>query len=93
MDVSPENCFSAILAAAIEQRSISPARFSEILHDLDPRYKLTRQRISEYLNRAHTPPFDKAKFMLEALDVHISDEELKELLFNNKMLVRVDPKI
>lgn len=88
MSFIPSESFSGILSAAMDASEIGPVNFSAILADKDPTYSIDVRRIREYINGSHTPPFDKAKFMLQTLDYDISDEDLRKALQINKMLVK-----
>ena len=72
----------------MDDNEIGPVNFSALLSDKDPTYSIDVRRIREYLNGSHTPPFDKAKFMLQALDYDINDEDLRKALHVNKTLVK-----
>ena len=54
---------------------------------------ITRQRISEYLHAVSTPPFKKARILMDALGYDISDEELEDSLELNRQLIREEKEI
>lgn len=49
---------------------------------------ITRKRLSEYKTGKKTPPFIKAKYILEALGLEMSDEEIEESLELNREEIR-----
>ena len=81
--VSPDS-FAGILAAAMEEKGVGPTRLSELLFDRDPRYKITKSKISEYMQGIHTPSYEKAKALLDTIEYDITGEKLIEALRVNR---------
>lgn len=87
MNYIPSNCFSGILAEAMEAYGVGPKRMEGLLLDrgIDD---ISFKRISEYANGVHTPTFERARLLLQALDFSIDDEALLEALRLNRLLIR-----
>ena len=79
--------FHEILYSALEEDGLSDREFEKILieNGVD---NIGYIRISEYKNGATTPPYSKAKTIIDTLGVEMSEEELVESLKMNKEYVR-----
>lgn len=79
--------FSILLSRVMSDYGVGGARLEEILkeHGVD---NITFRRISEYLRNVSTPPFDKARAIMDVMGFPINDEELKESLDFNRELIR-----
>lgn len=74
--------FSEILKSEIENQKLSLMALAEMIDDKT----ITSKRLSEYQNATTSPPFLKAKKILSALGIDMSDEDIKECLKENKDL-------
>lgn len=86
MNIIPGNCFSGILAGEMMINNIGAKRLEGLLWDRGIE-NITYKRISEYANGLHTPSFEKARALMQALEYDISDDELLEALRLNRELI------
>ena len=87
MNYIPSHCFSGILSEAMEVYGVGPKRLELLLQDRGIE-DISFKRISEYANGLHTPSFERARVLLQALEFPISDEVLLEALRLNRELIR-----
>lgn len=74
--------FSEILKNEIEVQKLSLLRLAEMIDD----DMITSKRLSEYQNATTSPPFLKAKKILSALGIYMSDDDIRDCLKENKEL-------
>ena len=75
--------FSHILDTALVSQNLGGKEMEELLKERgvsDISYK----RVSDYRRGLHIPAFERAKAMMEALDIPITDEQLLTALKNDK---------
>lgn len=87
MNYIPSECFSGLLAEAMEAYGVGPKRLEGLLQDRGIT-DISFKRISEYANGLHTPSFERARVLLQALEFSIDDEALLEALRLNRELIR-----
>ncbi len=86
MEPIPKDCFGAYLERAIIEcehpldsyRAIAAFLKENGVTDIDER------RVAEYCKATFTPPYEKAKHMLDALGLSVEDEELITALERNR---------
>ncbi|GEM_PF-1920945 len=88
----PSNCFGALLGMAMLVNEIETYRQFQGILEQKGIYGISERRISEYCNGMYTPPFEKAKQMLEVLNYSITDSELLEALRANREYAKIRPK-
>ena len=76
--------FSEILKTEIYENDIKLTDLADRLVD----FGITPKRLSEYQNGFSTPPFEKAKAIVETLGFEMEDEELFESLRLNKEICK-----
>lgn len=79
--------YSILLGRVMSDYGVGSVRLEEILkeHGIG---NISFRRISEYLRNVSTPPFDKARAIMDVLDFPINDEELRASLAFNRELIR-----
>lgn len=71
----------------MEERDLKAVDFETVLQERGIE-NINFRRISEYLRGVSTPPYDKARALMDALDIPIGEAELKESLELNRELIR-----
>lgn len=79
--------FSSLLGKAMDDSELKAVELEGLLRERGTE-NINFRRISEYLHGVSTPPFDKARVLMDTLDIPIGDEELKESLELNRELIR-----
>lgn len=78
--------FGLMLSGAMEAQHVSCKRLEDYLV-VSGVTTISRKRIGEYRNSQHTPSFEKARLLFQALGYEISDEELLESLRRNRYVI------
>lgn len=76
--------FSEILKTEITDQGIQLSEVCSLIND----DTITAKRLSEYQNGFHSPPFEKARKILDALGYEMSEDDLKESLKENREICR-----
>lgn len=87
MNFIPSNCFSGILAEAMDAYGVGPKRLEDFLVQ-EGITEISFKRISEYANGLHTPSFERARTLLRVLEYPIEDDDLLEALRLNRELIQ-----
>ena len=74
--------FSDLFIQGLKDEGLNMTQLSDILAEKGN--EITRRRLSEYYNQVSTPPFEKAREIVKALKIEITDEELIESLKINR---------
>lgn len=84
--------FSLALNTAMSDNRIGAKALQDQLNEQGIT-NITRQRISEYLHAVSTPPFKKARVLMDALNYDMPDEDLEASLELNRQLIREEKEI
>lgn len=76
-----------VLSGTMEDAGIGVKKLEDILADRGI-YNINFRSISDYKNGIHTPSYDKAKALLDALDYKVTEDELLEMLKQNKKEIK-----
>lgn len=79
--------YSLLLKSAMETYGVGGTKLAELLRERGIE-DITFKRISEYTREISTPPFDKARIIMETLHYPIDDESLGESLKLNRELIK-----
>lgn len=84
--------YSNLLKNAMYSAGVGEVRLVEMLRErgID---NINKRRISEYINNSTTPPFHKARIIMDTLSFPIDDEMLTESLEYNRQLIREEKEM
>ena len=84
--------FSFLLKSAMTESGLGARRLQEQLEERGVT-NITYKRISEYLRAVSTPPFEKAREIMDAMEVGIEDDILRESLRENREMIREEKEM